>query len=209
MKVDLSDSGFPPHERMYLSSNPLIRIIHNLRLKKAISLVSNAEGCLLEVGCGDGFFLRKVRVQYKIGLDISKIRLNGAKLISPNVEIVLGDAHHLPFKSEAFDKILCLDTLEHLYDPSLAIKEMLRMSKQYGEIIVSTPNEKIGSLGRLLLFKPPLTSKVHRHDISTSALQDMFGSKPVGMKRIPFDYFPLSLWKAHKYRKISVTLSKE
>ena len=55
----------------------------------------------------------------------------------PTVDVIC-DAHNLPFDSEKFDLILCIEVLEHLKNPQKAIDEMFRVLKQDGEIIIST-----------------------------------------------------------------------
>jgi ubiquinone/menaquinone biosynthesis C-methylase UbiE len=190
-----------PQEKMYCSRNPLIKWIHNLRLRKALSLLGHNKGCLLDVGCGDGFFLRQVEALCAVGLDISPVRLRRAKRVVSNVELVLGDINHLPFKNESFDEVTCCDVLEHSLRPNFVVTELLRVAKRGGEIIVSTPNEKVWTFGRFLLFKRPLGKDVHRHDLSSLDIQNMFNSTPVCVQRIPFNSFPFPLWKAEKYRK--------
>lgn len=50
---------------------------------------------------------------------------------------VIGDAHHLPFRSDVFTKVRCYHVLEHLDNPFQAYKELKRVTK--GEIIVRVP----------------------------------------------------------------------
>jgi 2-polyprenyl-3-methyl-5-hydroxy-6-metoxy-1,4-benzoquinol methylase len=50
---------------------------------------------------------------------------------------VYGDAHALPFRSEAFDTVLCTHVLVHLKEPHQAIGEMARVLKRGGCLILS------------------------------------------------------------------------
>lgn len=56
----------------------------------------------------------------------------------PNVEVV-ADAHRLPYADNAVDAIYCEAVLEHLHDPLLAVREMLRVLKPGGRLFASTP----------------------------------------------------------------------
>ena len=56
----------------------------------------------------------------------------------PNVDIV-ADAHHLPYADESVDAIYCIAVLEHLSEPVTAIREMFRVLKKGGKILVDTP----------------------------------------------------------------------
>lgn len=51
----------------------------------------------------------------------------------PNVDVV-GDAHCLPFKSNAFDLVIADGVLEHVKDPRKVIGEMHRVLKKVGTV---------------------------------------------------------------------------
>lgn len=51
---------------------------------------------------------------------------------------VVGDAHKLPFKDDEFELILCTEVLEHLHSPAVAVKEMKRVLKNGGLLILTT-----------------------------------------------------------------------
>ncbi len=56
-----------------------------------------------------------------------------AKKISikyPAVNVVIGDAQNLPFKSDYFDRVLAIHVLEHLPDLPSAIQEVNRVMKK-------------------------------------------------------------------------------
>lgn len=65
------------------------------------------------------------------------------------------DSLPLPFKEREFDAILCFETLEHVPDPGIFIKELSRAIKDKGKIILTTPNvlwRPIHSLAAILKF---------------------------------------------------------
>ena len=51
---------------------------------------------------------------------------------------IVGDAHCLPFKDEVFDTVVSFNTFEHLYDPFAAAKEILRVLKPGGKVVIHT-----------------------------------------------------------------------
>lgn len=52
---------------------------------------------------------------------------------------VLGDAHCLPFKGDAFDCVKCTELLEHVKYPEKVIEEIGRVLKPLGILILSVP----------------------------------------------------------------------
>lgn len=113
------------------------------RIKATINLIPNNVESLLEVGCGDGRILNRLKGKYEkiCGLDISYNALEHVKTSK-----VQGSLENLPFLDNSFDILICCEVLEHLPYPiyKKAIKELERVSKKY--IIISVPNkENLGS----------------------------------------------------------------
>ena len=50
------------------------------------------------------------------------------------------DWEKLPYSTEEFDVVFCLDVLEHLFNPYALASECLRILKKDGILVVSTPN---------------------------------------------------------------------
>jgi len=93
---------------------------------------------ILNIGCGGSHSSHKFIWIGNVRLDVKKAK---------NVTIV-ADAHHLPFKTETFDKIIAFEVCEHLINPSQALTEMRRVLKPHGKIIISIPN--VWRIGRLI-----------------------------------------------------------
>jgi SAM-dependent methyltransferase len=51
---------------------------------------------------------------------------------------VVGDAHHLPFRDNVFDRVFAFNVFEHLADPKTAAQEIHRVLKPGGEIAIHT-----------------------------------------------------------------------
>ena len=54
-------------------------------------------------------------------------------------DFIVADAQHLPFRDEAFDKVLCTEVLEHIPDDQEVIQELYRVAKAGAEVAVSVP----------------------------------------------------------------------
>jgi len=107
---------------------------------------SDGRRTILDLGCGEGLFLSyAVRAGYRaFGADISALALETAK--ETGVPVVLCDATAVPFGDETFEIVTCFDVLEHLRDPSVALREIGRVLRRGGLFVMSTPNTT--SIGR-------------------------------------------------------------
>ena len=70
------------------------------------------------------------------GLDLTGTFLRSARKNIAAAAFVRGSISALPFASERFDTIYCVEVLEHLPDTELALSEMARVLKPGGILIV-------------------------------------------------------------------------
>ena len=118
------------------------------------------EGLHLDVGTGrgDGTLVmarRKRTVAVEYGR--RSLRLAAAK----GLTVVQGSACALPFADAAFDSITCLDVIEHIPDAGRALKEMRRVLKPGGVLVVQTPSHETVRLKRFGIFLHALPRKTH------------------------------------------------
>lgn len=75
-----------------------------------------------------------------INAEISQGLMNVAKSIRPDVNQVKIETYSkLPFENKIFNEILTLETLEHVSDPIQFLKELNRVSKDDGKMVLSCP----------------------------------------------------------------------
>jgi ubiquinone/menaquinone biosynthesis C-methylase UbiE len=61
--------------------------------------------------------------------------------LKKGIRVVRGDATDLPFESDTFDAVLCLDVLEHIENDVSALKEMYRVTRSGGKFLFSVPED--------------------------------------------------------------------
>ena len=112
-------------------------------LQAAQSILSSGRGLrVLECGCGPGGLLRDLPADqhHVYGLDINLRSLAAVREQSPWSMPVCGDIEQLPFAAASFDMILCVGVLSYLADDEVAVKEMARLLKPGGRLLVANPN---------------------------------------------------------------------
>jgi len=99
---------------------------------------------LLDVSCGEGFFLREISRRAKsvktFGLDISDTAVSVANRNSPGSVLLVADGQKIPFRDKVFDYVTCLGSLEHYLEPEKGLREISRVAKESAEFCIVLPN---------------------------------------------------------------------
>lgn len=96
--------------------------------------------CILDVGCGLGTYIRKLRAfsekVYGVDIDPDKVAQAQEQL----EHVYLAPAEKLPFPDAYFDVVLLHEVLEHVEDDHQAVCEAYRVAKLGGRLVVFVPN---------------------------------------------------------------------
>ena len=102
-----------------------------------------ADKRILDVGCGKGPFLRLLQEHFPsaqlYGVDISPELL---KYVPSTVWTKRASMLNLPFPDAHFDIVLCVEALEHAIRMDAAVREMCRVVKPGGQIIIIDKDAK-------------------------------------------------------------------
>jgi SAM-dependent methyltransferase len=90
---------------------------------------------LLDAGAGEGRYRAYFSHLTYTGIDLA---VGDANWDYSGLDVV-GDLAALPFGDAAFDAAICLEVLEHLPEPSLALKELHRTLRPGGRLYFSVP----------------------------------------------------------------------
>jgi ubiquinone/menaquinone biosynthesis C-methylase UbiE len=111
----------------------------------AKTLQLSPEDDLLEVACGNGYFLRRYasHVHSVAGLDLSELALklatkkNKDRVKGGTVEFLCSEASQLPWGDSRFSVATCMGTFPWLSKPSEALKEIYRVLRSSGRVVIS------------------------------------------------------------------------
>uniref|UniRef100_A0A6M3L5V0 Putative methyltransferase n=1 Tax=viral metagenome TaxID=1070528 RepID=A0A6M3L5V0_9ZZZZ len=112
-----------------------------LTFQKVASHIS-PEDTVLDVGCGVGVLLDVLKPLCRevAGLDISPKAIEILK--SKGIEGKVGKLPTIDYPDKSFDVVVATETLEHLSEPELLVKEMMRVARK--KVIVSVPDNVLG-----------------------------------------------------------------
>jgi SAM-dependent methyltransferase len=118
------------------------------REKKCLNVIAhlkNKPKSILDVGCGDGFFLQNVNQRLGKdcdlhGVDYSQYQLGKASELPFSFKQANIETEGLPYGSETFEMVHAAELIEHLVNPDYFLEECWRVLKPNGYLLVSTPN---------------------------------------------------------------------
>jgi 2-polyprenyl-3-methyl-5-hydroxy-6-metoxy-1,4-benzoquinol methylase len=117
-------------------------------LREEIRTLLPAES-FLDAGCGDGRFLAALpdlgplpaRV---VGVDIADSILDTARRATAaagvEAELVRANLERLPLEDAEFDVVVSIQVLEHLLDPAAGVRELARVLRPGGTLLLTTDN---------------------------------------------------------------------
>ncbi len=106
---------------------------------------------VLDVGCGEGRFCRRLRERHAVtdvtGIDPTQPLLNTALRRDPDGTYIRADAESLPFPDRHFDLVVSYFTLIDIPDLDKAVSEMARVLQGGGTLLIANLNPFITACG--------------------------------------------------------------
>jgi 2-polyprenyl-3-methyl-5-hydroxy-6-metoxy-1,4-benzoquinol methylase len=115
---------------------PLVRDLAGLSV-----MLLSGRGVLLDVGCGDGSFLARMRNLgwHVLGLELDREAASGARK-RYGLPVVVTRLEEVALSTESVDVVTLSHVIEHLYDPLAGLTECWRLLRKGGRLVVVTPN---------------------------------------------------------------------
>ena len=173
---------------------------------------------VLDLGCGrgrhmHGLYWHELGLDC-VGLDLSwqdcKAALDGFFDLPPpegdaprSANFTAGDAAHLPFPDQSFDRIICSEVLEHIPDVEAALSEINRILKPGGRLAISVPRWWPEKLCWMLSEEYPNTPGGHVRIFHTGALKQQVKNQGLTYYKkhgghalhSPYWWLQCALWK--------------
>jgi len=185
----------------------LYHFIKSIALKNKLNLINSLQpnkGKILDIGAGTGDFLSVAKNNgwQTIGVEPS----DRAKTIAINKGISFVEQTS-ELESHSFDVISMWHVLEHVPDLDAQIKELKRLLKTSGTLIIAVPNFKSFDAKHYGKFWAAYDVPIHFWHFSKTAIKLLFGKEAMKLEKVlpmKFDSFYVSLLsEKHKSGKMN------
>lgn len=152
-------------------SNGLWREADYLRY---MALKNTPPGKLLDVGCGGGRFMNRMRRKSWEVEGIDSDEKATCKITRRyGMKTYTGDLLSCELPGASYDAITMSHAIEHLFDPEKSLKECMRLLKPGGKLVVTTPNVESAAATLFGKFWRGWEPPRHLHLFSVNALRNM------------------------------------
>ncbi len=98
---------------------------------------------ILDLCCGDGFFAQCLGVKNIYGCDISPQAIQKASNKEIYINLEVCDVKNMPFPDNSFNSVFSNCALEHVEGIEKALKEIRRILRKDGYLIMTVPSDKL------------------------------------------------------------------
>lgn len=130
---------------IYITENNKVKGAHDQRFKETITHLNPAGNLkiinITSRDCeADDYIKQEMPDADVINAEISSGLMREAQKVRPHVkQIKLSSYSQLPFEDGHFDRVVTLETLEHVFDPIQFLKELHRISAPQARMVLSCP----------------------------------------------------------------------
>ncbi|MGA9637360.1 class I SAM-dependent methyltransferase [Flavobacterium sp.] len=164
-----------------------------------INSIQKSQGCILDIGAGTGDFLNAAKDNGWITIGIEPSDRAKEIAIKKGIDFVNATTD---LENHSFDVITMWHVLEHVPDLDFQIKELKRLLKPNGTLIVAVPNYKSFDAQHYGNFWAAYDVPIHFWHFSKKAIQSLFYKEGMKLEKIlpmKFDSFYVSLL-SEKYK---------
>jgi 2-polyprenyl-3-methyl-5-hydroxy-6-metoxy-1,4-benzoquinol methylase len=130
---------------IYVTENNKVKEAHDQRFKEAIQHLDLFDGCsvlnITSRDCEANDYIKVAQSTVKVvNAEISSGLMKVAKVIRPEaLQVKIETYSKLQFADNSFDRVLSLETLEHVAEPVRFLQELFRISTNDAVLVLSCP----------------------------------------------------------------------
>lgn len=191
------DGDNTPNNEMKLK-NLVHRIINKIYYK--INIPYHNGGKILDIGCGDGKGLLKLKEEgwETFGVEISPLAAEHARN-KLSLNIFNGIVEDAQYEDEFFDVIILNHVLEHLSYPNTTLTEINRILKHGGRLVISVPNVNSFEARYFKKYWSAWELPRHLYHFTPSTIKSLLDKTGFEVINIEYDNNPNNILSSFKY----------
>ncbi len=138
---------------------------HIARYESAMPFVDGK--VVLDIASGSGYgskmLSRKAKKVYGVDINTDAVKYAQENYSADNIEFIQGSGTAIPLKDDSVDAVVTFETLEHIEEAEQFIKEIKRVLRKDGVLVLSTPND----------VEFPEGNHFHVHEFEYEELRDI------------------------------------
>lgn len=164
-----------------------------------------ASGTTCDLGCGDGYVIRGINSPLRIAVDIAFEYL---RRLPETMMKIWSRVEDVPLKPHIMDTVIATDVLEHVQEADAFAREIKRLVKPDGKIILAFPYEQDLSVYDNEQYKKKYGKYKYMHlrSVTDKLISELFPDYTVtfsrliteGMKLMEFKPYPIKLMELRK-----------
>lgn len=131
------------HENLAGTSHMIDKASRSYALGQMSKHIKGPCPVVLEVGCSSGFLLQSIREHFPdaipIGSDVVGETLRRLAIRMPDIPLLQFDLVRCPLPDNSIDMVLLLNVLEHIEDDEAALRQVWRILKPGGTVLIEAP----------------------------------------------------------------------
>lgn len=201
--VDLGLDHLTAGQRIGLRDDSMAGFFNNETGELFRGFPLGGDDLLVDVGCGGGgplgFASRHAgRI---VAIDVTEeavataretIRDTGADL--DRCEFIVASAEDIPLPSEHASRVMCMEVLEHVDDPAVAMSELVRIGKPGALYLISVPDERSERLTKLYAPKKAFEKPHHIRMFDTGSFRELVAAAGLQILSHDFNGFYKAVW---------------
>lgn len=142
IRLNANHAGWTREEYDRIYSSHGIRQLESFYLWVLDQIRPRRGARLLDVACGEGSLSRIGAQRYALEAHGSDLSIAGARIAAHESAgpFTVGSGEALPYADASFDYVTCIGSLEHFLDMRAGAREMARVTRDDGTVVIFVPN---------------------------------------------------------------------